>query len=200
MTNENWSLDNELDLMIKYDLSEQELMIIKLIFLAQENKKEYLIKYFTHKDHSILKDVLISLQDKGIILKSYKIPNKGDNFIPEDVDFNKVFLKNYLQYSNDLGMELFQNYPAFTVINGRTFSLKNITKVFKSLEDFCFTYGKSIKFNLEKHEEVMELLEYAKSTNFINFNICEFVVSQKWEEIKILREGGELMFNTSELL
>jgi hypothetical protein len=200
MTNENWSLDNELDLMIKYDLSEQELMIIKLIFLAQENKKEYLIKYFTHKDHSILKDVLISLQDKGIILKSYKIPNKGDNFIPEDVDFNKVFLKNYLQYSNDLGMELFQNYPAFTVINGRTFSLKNITKVFKSLEDFCFAYGKSIKFNLEKHEEVMELLEYAKSTNFINFNICEFVVSQKWEEIKTLREGGELMFNTSELL
>jgi hypothetical protein len=72
--------------------------------------------------------------------------------------------------------------------------------VFKSLEDFCFAYGKTIKFNQEKHEEIMELLEYAKSTNCINYNICEFIISQKWNEIQYLKDGGENMFNTSELL
>lgn len=200
MTNENWSLDNELNLMIKYELTDQELIIIKLIFLAQENRKEYLIKYFSNKDKSILREILISLQNKGIILKSYKIPNKGESFIPEDVEFNKNFIRAWLQHSNDLGMELFSKYPSFTIINGRSYSIKNITKVFKSLEDFCFAYGKAIKFNQEKHEEVLELLEYAKSTNYIHFNICEFVISQKWEEIKQLKDGGENLFNTSELL
>jgi predicted transcriptional regulator len=200
MTNENWSLDNELNLMIKYELSDQELMIIKLIFLAQENRKDYLIKYFSNKDRSILREILVKLQEKGIILKSYKIPNKGETFIPEDVEFNKNFIKSWLQHSGDLGMELFYKYPSFTIINGRSYSIKNITKVFKSLEDFCFAYGKTIKFNQEKHEEIMELLEYAKSTNCINYNICEFIISQKWNEIQYLKDGGENMFNTSELL
>ena len=59
-------------------------------------------------------------------------------------------------------MELFEAYPAYTNINGRTFSLRNITKSFKDLDDMCWKYGRMIKFDQRKHEEILELLEYAK--------------------------------------
>ena len=43
-----------------------------------------------------LRSTLVSLQNKGIILKSYKIPNKGEQFHPEKVDFAVNFLKTFL--------------------------------------------------------------------------------------------------------
>ena len=39
-------------------------------------------------------------------------------------------------------MELFEAYPPFTIINGKTFSLRNISKNFKDLDDMCWQYGK----------------------------------------------------------
>lgn len=200
MTNENWSLDLELKLMIKYNLTAHELLTVKLIFLSQDGDSSYLNTYFTSGVSAKLKDTLISLQSKSIINKSYVIPKDGEKFIPNDVEFNQLFINSYLQHSNDLGMELFMAYPIFMTIDGKNYSLKNVTKSFKSLEDFCFAYGKAIKFNKEKHKEVLELLEYGKEINYIRFNICEFVISQKWHEIKQLRNEGLDSFNTSELL
>lgn len=200
MTNENWSLDLELKLMVKYNLTAHELLTVKLIFLSQDGDSSFLNTYFSNNLGAKLRDTLISLQSKGIINKSYKIPEEGSKFIPNNVEFNSLFINSYLQHSNDLGMELFMAYPIFTTIDGKNFSLRNVTKSFKSIEDFCFAYGKAIKFNKEKHKEVLELLEYGKEINYIRFNICEFVISQKWMEIEQLRKEGLDPFNTSELL
>lgn len=175
------SIDREMDFMIKYLLTPDEMYLIKLIFYAQEGYNEYLNKFYSQGTFN--KDVhamLQSLQNKNIINKSYKIPSKGSVFNPTDVDFNKNVLKSYLQHSQDLGMELFMAYPSTTVINNKVFSLRNIAKVFSSMDDFCFAYGKAIRFDPEKHAEIMEILKYAKENNLIKSGIVDFVISMKW--------------------
>lgn len=198
MTNENWSLYGELNLMLKYNLTAHELLTVKLIFLAKENHKNELVRYFTNVKDIPLKDTLQSLQNKSVILKSYKIPNKGESFIPEDVEFNSQFINSYLQNSNDLGMELFMNYPSFTVINGKQYSLRNVTKLYKSIDDMCFAYGKAIRFNPEQHQKIMELLQFAKDNNLIRSGICDFIESRQWLTIEDIKNGGSVVFDAME--
>lgn len=195
------SFDREIELMTKYQIFPEELLFIKLVFLAQEGHPEYLSKYFSQMPlKGAPRDTILSLQEKGIINKSYKIPEKGKTFNPLDIDFNKNFMKSYLQHSYDMGMELFMNYPPYMIINGKQFSLRNIAKSFKNLDDFAYAYGKAIRFDVEKHKEIMELLEWAKEANILNFGIIEFITSLKWLELKELKENGLTTFNTSELL
>lgn len=195
------SFDREIELMTKYQIFPEELLFIKLVFLAQEDHPEYLSKYFSQMPlRGAPRDTMLSLQEKGIINKSYKIPEKGKTFNPLDIDFNKNFMKSYLQHSYDMGMELFMNYPPYMIINGKQFSLRNIAKSFKNLDDFAFAYGKAIKFDVEKHKEIIELVEWAKEVNILNFGIIEFITSLKWLELKELKENGLTTFNTSELL
>ena len=195
------SFDREIELMTKYQIFPEELLFIKLVFLAQEGHPEYLSKYFSQMPlKGAPRDTILSLQEKGIINKSYKIPEKGKTFNPLDIDFNKNFMKSYLQHSYDMGMELFMNYPPYMIINGKQFSLRNIAKSFKNLDDFAFAYGKAIKFDIEKHKEIIELVEWAKEVNILNFGIIEFITSLKWLELKELKENGLTTFNTSELL
>jgi len=188
--------------MIKYQLFPEELLIIKFIFLAQEDHPEYLSKYFSQMPlKGAPRDTLLALQEKGIINKSYKIPEKGATFNPRDVDFNKIFLKSYIQHSGDMGMELFMNYPSFVNINGRQCSLKNISKMYKSMDDFCFAYGKAIKFDPNVHAKILELLEFAKENNLLHYGIVEFISSMKWLEIEELKLSDNLNgYQNSELL
>jgi hypothetical protein len=72
--------------------------------------------------------------------------------------------------------------------------------VFKSIDDFAFAYGKAIQFNIDKHNEILELLDWAKEVNILNYGIVEFITSLKWNEIKELKDSGLTTFNTSELL
>jgi len=194
------SIDRELEFMIKYQLNAEEFYVVKLIFMAQNNKGNYLINYYSQiSQKNKLRDIVSTLQEKGIINKSYKIPKEGSNFIPSDVDFNKNFLKGHLQHSNELGMELFMSYPSFVNINGRNCSLKNITKQFSSLDDFCFAYGKSIKFDPVIHKEVLESLEHAKEHNMIHYGICEFILSMKWLEIEEAKNLGIQNMNSDNI-
>jgi hypothetical protein len=195
------SIDREIEFMLKYSLTADELFLIKLIFLAQDGHEEYLSNFFSQNKLSFdLRDILISLQEKEIINKSYKIPDKGKIFNPSNVDLNKQFLKGFLQHSEDLGMELFMNYPPFTRINGQLFSLRNITKLYKSMDDMCFNYGKSIKFDPNQHKHIMELLEYGKENNLINSGLCDFIASKKWLDLEAMRDEGMGTFNTNELV
>lgn len=188
-------IEKELHLMVKFKLSYEEINIVKLLFIAQQDHNDYIIQYFSEcSPENQLRDVLISLQNKGVILKSCKIPNKGSKLDVNTIIFNKMFQKSYLKHCNDLGEELLAAYPPYITIDGAYYSLKNITKVYKSMEDFCFAYGKAIKFDMEKHKEVLEILEDAKANDLINFGICEFVVSRKWADVSDLG-GGKIEMN-----
>lgn len=173
----------------KYQLSPNELFAIRALLLDIEGYEEnYLYRFKSLKID--LRDILISLQDKGIILKTYKIPNKGESFHPEDVLFRQSFIKEIFKSSYELGQELFNTYPVFTNINGVVYSLRNIAKKFNTEQDFYRYYGKTIKHNPETHEKIIDNIKWAlDNSNYLNFNICEFVISRKWEEIELLKEG-----------
>ena len=172
--------------MIAYNLTADELLLVYLTFLAQEEEghQEYFAKWFCNGGKDKLKELFESLKEKGIIHKDYN----PQTYSPDDIEFNKNFLKGWLKGSGEMGMELFQAYPPFLLINGKNVSLKNIAKKFSSLDEFFFHYGSQIKHNPDKHKEVMEVLDWAKEHNKINFGILEFVCSHKWEDLKYLRD------------
>ena len=195
------SIDREIQFMAKYNLTPDEFFLLRLIFLAQEEHEEYIGMFFSNDQlTNDLRDVLLSLQEKGIINKSYKVPDHGETFDPEDVELNKRVVDQIYQHSQDMGMELFNAYPAFTNINGKMFSLRNIAKNFKSMDDFCFTYGKAIKFNQQKHQEILNLLEWAKENGHVTSGIGDFVISQQWLTYEALKDGDFGTFETNELI
>lgn len=197
------NLSNQLAMMEKYRLTAEESLLVELLFLAsiEEKHDEYLIRYFSLPiDKSDLRDLLLSLQSKGIINKSYKIPAKGIKFDPESVEFNKNFLHNYRKYSGELGIEFFKEYPSIGLIKGIEVPLKNYAKKFNSEEELYFQYGKNIGWKLDKHKEVIELIRWGKEnkTNLLTMNIADFVISKMWESLKELKEGDNLLtFDTT---
>ena len=195
------SIDREIQFMIKYQLTPDEFFLIRLIFYAQEGQDKYISQFVNECGfEKPIREILNSLRDKGIINKSYVIPQAGEIFNPQDVDFNKNVLNQFFQHSQDLGMELFEAYPPFTIINGKTFSLRNISKNFKDLDDMCWNYGKSIRFNQQKHEEIMELLEFGKENNLIHSGISDFILSQGWMALQVYKDEDMGVMNTNELL
>lgn len=190
---------------IKYHLNPNELFIIRVLLLAINEDDSYLHKYLTLPDYvrGDFRDMLVNLQDKGIIVKSYKIPAHGESFNPQDIQFNKTFLKGFLRESFEMGKELFEAYPMFGNIGGNIVPLRGISKKFDSPEDFYRYYGKTISWNAEKHAEIMEILEWAKeNTQFIQFSLASFVIDRRWEELKALRDGkvANVNFNAVKML
>lgn len=81
-------------------------------------------------------------------------------------------------------------YPMFVTIGDSTFPLRTVSKKFNTLEDMFKYYAKSISYKEETHNHIIELIKWAKdNTNFLCFNISEFVISRKWEEIEALKSG-----------
>lgn len=192
------TVDNQLIMMEKYRLTAEEALLIELLFLAsiEEGHSEYLVKYLSMPiTRTDLRDLLCSLQNKGIITKQYKIPEKGQGFDPECVIFNQNFLHNYRKFSGDLGTEFYMTYPHNGIINGIEVPLNNWAKRFKTEEEFYYAYGKSIGWKLDKHNEVLELVKWAKDNNcnLLNMNMADFVVSKIWQNIAELKNGDSVM-------
>lgn len=171
--------------MISYNLTADELLLVYLTFMAQseEEHPEYLAKWINNGGQSILRDLFESLKKKGIIHKDYN----PTSYNPDDIEFNKNFIKGWTKASGELGKELFDAYPPFLNINGKLVSLRNISKKFNSLDEFFFHYSSIIGHNPEKHKQIMEILEWAKEHGHINTGILEFVISEKWNDLDYLR-------------
>lgn len=181
-------LNTILNICIAYNLTFDEFFLIYMTFLArdEEGHEEYLNKWFSNGGKERLRELFNSLKAKGIIHKTYN----AESYIPNEIEFNKNFIKGWLKQSGEMGQELFNEYPSYVEIKGRLYSLKNISKKFYSLDEFYFYYSTSIGHNPEKHKEVMEILRWAKEKNLINFGILEFCASQKWTQLKEMRDNG----------
>ena len=177
-----------LNLLITYKIDANELLLVYLTFLArdEEGHPEFFRKWFQNGGSSKLKDLFESLKVKGLIHKDYN----PDSYNPNEIEFNKNFLKSWIKNSGELGQELFNAYPPFLQSSGKLLPLKNIAKKFNTLDEFFFAYSSAIKHNPEKHKEVMELLEWGKKNGQIKYNVCEFIISHKWEELKYLKDNG----------
>jgi hypothetical protein len=198
------NIDEQLNILEKYGLNPIELFIINLIFLTQEGYEEpYLLRYLKIPENKEnFRPTLLKLQDKGIILKSYKIPEKGSKFDPLEIPLNQNFFKTFWKSSFELGKELFETYPMFVNINGITYSLRSIAKKFNSLEDFYRFYGKSISWNLDKHKEIIDLINWEQQNNvgFLRMSLSSFVIEQKWNELKALKDGDVANINFDTLV
>lgn len=176
-----------LNLLTTYNLSADELLLIYLTFLAQDEQghSEYFVTWFENGGKEKLRPLFESLKEKGIIHKNYN----PESYIPNDIEFNKTFTKGWIKNTGLLGQELFEKYPSFCYINGKMCPLKNISKRFYSLDEFYFHYSSTIGHSVDKHKEIMDLLQWAKDNDLIRYGILEFVASHKWEELKVIREN-----------
>ena len=151
--------ENELVLMEKYKIDPTELFTIRVILIAQDGDYEPLKRLNAILDGG-LRLMLERLQSKGIIIQAYKLPKPGTQFIPEDVQFNKNFIKQFYRASFEMGEELFDAYPQFTVVQGATYNLRRVSKKFNDLEDAFAKYAKVIKNDPEKHQEIIDLIAW----------------------------------------
>lgn len=191
-------LDNELVILEKYNLTPTELSVLKYIILYQEdNTSNYLSRYLKSNNKSTFRDTLVSLQNKGIILKSYKIPNKGEKFDPNNIAINLNVVKTFWKGSYEIGKELFETYPMFAQINGALVSIRTISKKFNTPEDAFRYYGKVIRWNKELHNKIIELLKWEQDNDihFINMSLSSFIIDQKWNELEALKDGKLVNIN-----
>lgn len=188
------SLESQLQLMDRYNLTAEEYLVIELLFTSIESKSVENISAYYHLpiNKTGIRDILVSLRDKGVILKSFVIPAKGASLDVDTIDFNENFMKVYRKASGELGEEFFKAYPNEAVIQGQSVALKNWAKKFKSEDEMYFQYGKAIGWNPKKHAHVLELIEWSKNHDLfgLNMNIADFIVSRMWESIEAHKDGS----------
>lgn len=187
-------LNTIINIINKYNLSADELLLIYLTFISQsengniKNNKIYFEQWYDGTGKNKLLQLFNSLKEKGIIKKNYN-PEEYD---PDEIEFNKTFIKQYFKYTGELGKELYDNYPSFITINNKVYSLKNISKKFISLDEFYFYYSSTIGHNLNKHNEIIDLLKWGKENDQIRYGILEFVASNKWNELLELKNDNKI--------
>lgn len=189
-----FDIENELAILERYKLEPTELFAIKVILLAQqESEYEWLQRFAVIVG---LRSILVRLQEKEIILKSYKIPKEGEVLEIEDIPFNKNFLKNFYRSSFEMGNELFDAYPQTCTVGNQIFNLKRVSKKFDSLEDAFSKYGKYIKYNPEAHEHVLELVNWGIDNGYSFTTLDSFIVDMDWKNIEAIKDGNGININT----
>lgn len=189
-----FTLENELCLLEKYKLEPTELFTVKIILLAKEDGEyEWLQRY---SQTIKLRPILESLREKGIILKSWKIPEEGSKLDIEDIPFNQNFQKQYFRASFEMGQELFKAYPQFLVINGISYNAKRVSKKFDSLEDAFRNYSKSIKNDPTIHKNIIELIKWGIENNYNFTTLDDFICDRSWIALQAFKNGDGININT----
>jgi hypothetical protein len=198
-----FNLEEQVVLLDKYKIDSNELLFITVILLIQEgDNNPYINLYFSLPVgcRGNIRDLLTSLQNKQVITKEYKIPSSGTKFIPEDIIFNKNFIKTFYKGSFWIGKELFEIYPISTVVNGVEYKLRRVSKKFDSLEDAYRAYGKAISWKPEVHQNIIQLVEWGKQNNYQFTTLDSFIVDNDWLNIAAVRDNGLLTDNTVKML
>ena len=188
------NLENELAILEKYNLTPTELFAIRVILLAKEEGEYEWLQRFAQIVK--LRETLNSLKEKGIILKSWKLPNQGSQLVVENIPINQNFQKQFFKASFEMGEELFEVYPQSTIVNGQYFNLRSVSHKFDSLEDAFSKYGKYIKNNPEKHLEILNLIEWGKENSYNFTTLDRFIVDNAWKSIKNMKEQGIININS----
>ena len=190
----NHNLDSELIIMKDYNLNPNELFAIKVILLAQDGEYDYLQRYAQILNGN-LRLLLESIQLKGVILKSYKIPPIGTKFVPEEVQFNQNFLKKFYRSAFEMGEELFYTYPQSCTVQGQVFNLRTVSKHFDSLEQAFQRYAKSIKNNPEIHQEIINNIKWGIENGYNFTTLDRFIIDRGGEALKAFKEGDSININ-----
>lgn len=189
-----FNIENELVLLEKYKMTPTELFTVKVILLAKEEGEYEWLQRFAQTLK--LRDVLVNLQEKGIILKSWKLPKEGTRLIVEDIPFNQNFQKQFFRASFEMGEELFNTYPQTTIVSGQLFGLRTVSKKFDSLEQAFLKYAKAINNNPETHSHIIELIKWGIDNGFNFTTLDRFIIDRSWELLEATKEGNGINVNT----
>lgn len=187
----------------KYGINPSELLLLEMILLAQEDEDIELVQlYFKSRicARGSVREMLQSLQDAGVILKTYKVPEKGQKLDIHIIPINKNLIRDFYKSSFEMGKELFDNYPISTVVNGLEYKLRRISKKFDSLEDAFRAYGKAIRWKPEAHEKVIELIKAGKENNYQFTNLGDFIVDRDWLNMEAISKDGVMMNSNTTML
>lgn len=176
--------------MIHYNLNPEEILFIKLIFIYKDHNRELLDIFLKQGNYTDVKKTIKSLEEKKILIKNQDPDIEKINI--ENLEFNKNFLKNYLKYSLDLGMELIEHYPKHIYIDNKKCCLINPGQKYDSFEQFCYEYGRAIGFNEQTHKEIIDLLDKHEDyeMDLIHYGICDFIIGRKWTFLKDEIDNG----------
>ena len=188
-----FNIDNELAILEKYNLNPTELFAIKVILLAKEEGEYEWLQRFAQIVK--LRNILESLQEKGIILKSWKLPKEGQRLIVEDIPFNQNFQKQFYRASFEMGEELFYTYPQSCTVQGQVFNLRTVSKHFDSLEQAFLKYAKSIKNNPEIHQEIIDNIKWGIENGYNFTTLDRFIIDRGGEALKAFRNGDSININ-----
>lgn len=173
--------------MNKYQLTPTELFVLRVLLIVKEDNYSTLLKdYISLSVKENLKDTITSLQNKGIINKTFKIEGE---FHPALIPFNKNVVKNIYKAAFEMGEELFREYPGWVNIKGVNYPLRNVAKKYNSPEDAFRAYGKAIRWNPETHAKIIELVKWAKNEGHINFSLSSFIINRAWLDLQDLKDG-----------
>ena len=187
----------------KYGINPSELLLLEMILLAQEDEDIELVQlYFKSRicARGSVREMLQSLQDAGVILKTYKVPEKGQKLDIHIIPINKNLIRDFYKSSFEMGKELFDNYPISAVVNGLEYKLRRISKKFDSLEDAFRAYGKAIRWKPEAHEKVIELIKAGKENNYQFTNLGDFIVDRDWLNMEAISKDGVMMNSNTTML
>lgn len=190
----NLNIENELVLLEKYNMTPTELFAVRVILLAKEEGEYEWLQRFAQTVK--LRDVLVSLQEKGIILKSWKLPKEGNTLEIESIPLNQNFQKQFFKASFEMGQELFKVYPQSTIVNGSLYNLKRVSKHFDSLEQAFLKYSKYIKNNPETHQHIIELIKWGIDNGYNFSTLDSFIIDNSWLAIEAMKEGNGINVNT----
>lgn len=196
----NLELKQQLLFCEKYKVSPNELLLLEILLIAQEGDDVEIVKsYFTSdvKARGSTIELLSNLKESGVILKSYKIPGKGEKLDPMSIPINKNVVKDFYKCSFEIGKELWDAYPQFGIVNGAQVGLRSVSKKFDTPEDCFRYYGKVIRWKPEIHNHIIELVNWAKENNILCVTLANFIIDRKWEELEALRNGdtGSINFD-----
>lgn len=200
------TLEREVNFLVQYNLTADELLFIKVLLLFQNEPEDILRAndmygligkvMDTQKKNNLPPGLMIrNLQGKEIILKSWKIPKDGERFDPREIPLNKNFVKQLYRTSFEMGKELYEVYPEYANIDGSLVWLKSICKKFDSHEDCYFRYGRSINWNPETHERIVNLVIWANENRLLNSSFGNFIIDQRWTMLESLRNGDTVNVN-----
>ena len=189
-----FNIENELTILEKYNLTPTELFTIKVILLAKEEGEYEWLQRFAQIQK--LRPILENLREKGIILKSWKLPKEGSKLEIEDIPFNQNFQKQFFRASFEMGEELFEIYPQSTVVNGSLYNLKRVSKHFDSLEQAFLKYSKYIRNNPETHQHIIELIKWGIDNGYNFSTLDSFIIDNSWLAIEAMKEGNGINVNT----
>ncbi len=191
-------VEQEIELLRKYNLTPNQLFLIKLWFITTEDQNPIPLKRYLESNGLDLVKELKILQDKQIIIKGCTIPNKIDSDNINEVQFNKLFVKNLFESSVDMFEELRDHYPKTTIINGVVTSLRAVHTLVKyndPVYEPARIYGKLIKWNKEVHQKILDIIDWANEHNIINCSLGNFIIDRKWEDLEEIRNGDSVNYN-----